>query len=410
MSKLNKPIIFSEFFTEGQYETEVETLAISGRSKSLTIGIPKEIILSEHRVALVPHSIRTLAGYGHKVIIESGAGLKSNFSDHVYSESGAQISYSKEEVFKSQVLVKIAPPTSEEIDLMHPDQILISPLQLPVLKDDYLEKLKSKRITALAMEYLQSEDGNYPIVRIMSEIAGTCAILTAAEYLNNTREGGKGLLLGGVSGVPPAKIVILGAGVVAESAIKVAFGLGASVRVFDNDITKLMRLQNSVGRHLHTSSINPVYLAYQLTSADVVIGAIHSKSGRTPIIISEEMVSKMKEGSVIIDVSIDQGGCIETSRMTTLENPSFIKHGVIHYCVPNIASKVSRTASLAVSNIITLLLLKMGSGLHFDNILYENHGIRNGCYTYKGCITNEYLSKRFGMKYTSLELLMTSKL
>jgi len=410
MSKLNKPIIFSEFFTEGQYETEVETLAISGRSKSLTFGIPKEIILSEHRVALVPHSIRTLAGYGHKVIIESGAGLKSNFSDHVYSESGAQISYSKEEVFKSQVLVKIAPPTSEEIDLMHPDQILISPLQLPVLKDDYLEKLKSKRITALAMEYLQSEDGNYPIVRIMSEIAGTCAILTAAEYLNNTREGGKGLLLGGVSGVPPAKIVILGAGVVAESAIKVAFGLGASVRVFDNDITKLMRLQNSVGRHLHTSSINPVYLAYQLTSADVVIGAIHSKSGRTPIIISEEMVAKMKEGSVIIDVSIDQGGCIETSRMTTLENPSFIKHGVIHYCVPNIASKVSRTASLAVSNIITLLLLKMGSGLHFDNILYENHGIRNGCYAYKGCITNEYLSKRFGMKYTSLELLMTSKL
>lgn len=260
------------------------------------------------------------------------------------------------------------------------------------------------------MEYLQSEDGNYPIVRIMSEIAGSCAVLTAAEYLNNTREGGRGVLLGGISGVPPAKIVILGAGVVAESAIKVAIGLGASVRVFDNDITKLMRLQNTVGRHLHTSSINPVYLAYQLTSADVVIGAIHSKSGRSPIIVSEEMVSKMKDGAVIIDVSIDQGGCFETSRMTTLENPSFIKHGVIHYCVPNIASKVSRTASLAVSNIITPLLLKMGSGLHFDNILYENHGIRHGCYVYKGCITNEYLSKRFGLKYTSLELLMTSKL
>ncbi|MBK8828783.1 MAG: alanine dehydrogenase, partial [Saprospiraceae bacterium] len=195
-----------------------------------------------------------------------------------------------------------------------------------------------------------------------------------------------------------------------QSAIKVAFGLGASVRVFDNDITKIMRLQNAVGRPLHTSSINPVYLAYQLTSADVVIGAIHSKSGRTPIIVTEEMVSKMKEGSVIIDVSIDQGGCIETSRMTTLENPSFIKHGVIHYCVPNIASKVSRTSSLAVSNIITPLLLKMGSGLNFDNILYDNSGIRHGCYTYKGCITNEYLSRRFGIKYTSLELLMTSKL
>lgn len=410
MSNLKKPIIFTDFFTEGQYETEVETLAFSERKKSLTIGIPKEVILSEHRVSLVPHSIRTLTGYGHRVIIESGAGLKSNFSDHHYSEAGAEISLSKEEVFKSQVLVKIAPPTSEEIEMMQPDQILISPLQLPVLKDDYLENLKKKRITALAMEYLQSEDGSYPIVRIMSEIAGMSAVLTAAEYLNNTREGGRGLLLGGISGVPPAKIVILGAGVVAESAIKVALGLGASIRVFDNNITKLMRLQNSVGRHLHTSSINPVYLAYQLTSADVVIGAMHSKSGRTPIIVTEEMVSKMKEGSVIIDVSIDQGGCFETSRMTTMESPSFIKHGVIHYCVPNIASKVSRTASLAVSNIITPLLLKMGTGLHFDNILYENAGIRHGCYAYKGCITNEYLSRRFGVKYTSLELLMTSKL
>ncbi|MFZ1749131.1 MAG: alanine dehydrogenase [Saprospiraceae bacterium] len=409
MSKKNNPIIFSDFFTVGQYETEVETLAVAGKSQSLTIGVPKEIILSEHRVALVPHSIRTLVGYGHKVIIESGAGQKSSFTDHHFSEAGAEITANKEQVFKSKVLVKIAPPTSEEIDMMQSDQILISPLQLPVLKDDYLERLKKKRITALAMEYLQSEDGNYPIVRIMSEIAGTCAVLTAAEYLNNTRDGGRGMLLGGVSGVPPAKIVILGAGVVAESVIKVAMGLGASIRVFDNDITKLMRLQNVVGRHLHTSSINPVYLAYQLTSADVVIGAIHSKSGRTPIIVSEEMVSKMKDGAVIIDVSIDQGGCIETSRMTTLENPSYIKHGVIHYCVPNIASKVSRTASLAVSNIITPLLLKMGNELHFDNILYQNEGIRHGCYTYKGCITNEYLSKRFGLKYTSLDLLLTSK-
>jgi len=170
-----------------------------------------------------------------------------------------------------------------------------------------------------------------------------------------------------------------------------------------------MRLQNAVGRHLHTSSLNPVYLAYQLTSADVVIGAIHSKSGRTPVIVTEEMVSKMKDGAVIIDISIDQGGCFETSQMTTLDNPSFIKHGVIHYCVPNIASKVSRTSSSAISNIITPLLLKMGTTSHFDNLLYDHQGIRHGCYTYKGCITNEYLSNRFGLKYTSLDLLMTSK-
>lgn len=410
MSTPLKPVIFSEFFTEGQYETEVETLAISEKSKSLSIGIPRETILSEHRVALSPPSIRTLTGYGHHVLVESGAGQKSNYSDRDYSEAGARISHSREEVFKSQILLKIAPPTSEEIDLMQAEQVLVSPLQLPVLRDDYLVKLQKKRITAFAMEYLRSEDGSYPIVRIMSEIAGTCAVLTAAEYLTNSREGGRGLLLGGVSGVPPAKIVILGAGVVAESAIKVAMGLGASIRVFDNNITKLMRLQNAVGRHLHTSSFNPVYLAYQLTSADVVIGAIHSKSGRTPVVVTEEMVAKMKEGAVIIDVSIDQGGCFETSRMTTLDNPSFTEHGVIHYCVPNIASKVSRTASNAISNIVTPLLLKMGTSKHFDSLLYAHEGIRHGCYTYKGCITNEYLSKRFGLKYTSLDLLLTSKL
>lgn len=410
MSQKNKPIIFSDFFTQGQYLTETETLEINPKAKSLTIGIPKEVILNENRIAIVPHSIRTLIGYGHKVIIESGSGSRSRFTDHHYSESGAMITTSKEEVFKSNVLIKIAPPTLEELELMKPDQILISPLQLPVLPDKYMEIVHQKRITALSMEYLQSEDGLYPIVRIMSEIAGTSAVLTAAEYLNNQRDGGRGVLLGGISGVPPTKIVILGAGVVAENAIKVAMGLGASVRVFDNDITKLMRLQTAIGSHLHTSSINPVYLAYQLTSADVVIGAIHSKHGRTPIIITEEMVSKMKEGAVIVDVSIDQGGCFETSRLTTLDNPSYIKHGVIHYCVPNIASKVSRTASMAVSNIITPLLIKMGNANNFEQFLYQNKGIRNGCYAYKGCITNEYLAKRFDIKYTNIELLLTSAL
>jgi len=405
-----KSIVFSDFFAEGQFETQTESLLISGKPKSLVIGIPKETILSESRVSLVPNSVRSLIGYGHKVLIEAGAGLKSNFSDHNFSESGAEISQTREEVFKSQVVIKIAPPTLEEIGLMNNDSLLICPLQIPVLPDNYLDALRKKRITALAMEYLQSEDGSYPIVRIMSEIAGTCAVLTAAEYLNNTREGGRGVLLGGVSGVPPAKILILGAGVVAENAIRVAMGLGAAVRVFDNNITKLMRLQNTIGKHLHTSSFNPVYLAYQLVSADVVIGAMHSKSGRSPILVTEEMVMKMKEGSVIIDVSIDQGGCFETSRMTTLESPSYIKHGVIHYCVPNIASKVSRTSSVAISNIITPLLIKMGSSLNIDSVLYENYGIRHGCYTFKGCITNEYLAKRFEQKYTPLDLLLTSKL
>ncbi|HRO08845.1 MAG TPA: alanine dehydrogenase [Saprospiraceae bacterium] len=409
MSKIKKPIIFSDFFTEGQYETEVALISEHTGSNKLNIGVPKETILSERRVTLVPHSVRTLIGYGHEVTIESGAGLQANFTDLNYAEAGAKITHSREEIFKSQIIVKIAPPTNEEIAMMHPDQVLISPLQLPVLKDDYLENLTKKRITALAMEYIQSDNGEYPIVKIMSEIAGSCAILTAAEYLNNTREGGRGVLLGGISGVPPAKVVILGAGMVAEAAIKVAISLGASIRVFDNDIIKIMRLQHAVGKQLHTSSINPVYLAYQLTSADVVIGAIHSKTGRSPIIITEEMVANMKDGAVIIDVSIDQGGCIETSHMTTLDNPSFVSHGVVHYCVPNITSKVSRTASIAVSNIVTLLLLQMGNKRNLERVLYDSPGIRHGCYTYKGCITNEYLSRRFNMKYTNLELLMTSK-
>ena len=409
MGNPTTPVSFSKFFTEGQFETQEERIAIGEKSKSVVIGIPKENPELENRISIVPNSIRALVGFGHKVVVESGAGERSSFSDHNFSEAGAIISHSKEEVFKSNIVVKIAPASLEEINLMHDDAVIISPLQLPTLTQEYFLTLKKKRITALAMEYLQSEDGSFPIVRIMSEIAGIVAIQTAAEYLNN-HDGGRGVLLGGVSGVPPSKVVILGAGVVGEFATKAAISLGSSIRIFDNDISKLMRIQGSVGRQLHTSAINPVYLGYQLMSADVVIGAMHSQHGRTPIIVTEEMVSKMKEGAVIIDVSIDQGGCIETSEVTTHKNPTFKKHGVIHYCVPNIASKVSRTASVAVSNIISPLLIKAGSYLNIEQLLYDNSGIRNGCYTYKGCITNEYISRRFGLKYTSLNLLLTSKM
>lgn len=399
--------VFSEFFTKGQYEAQAEMLAVDEQSKSVTIGIPKEVMNSEHRVSLVPNSIRTLVGYGHKVIVETMAGDESSFTDLDYSEAGAEVTASRDKVFGSNILLKVAPPTLDEIDMMDTNSILISTLQMPTITAEYLHKLKSKKITALAMEYLQSDDSSFPIVRIMSEIAGMASMLTAAEYLSNTSKG-RGVLLGGVSGVPPAKVVILGAGVVGEFAVKTALGLGASVRIFDNNISKLMRIQSIVGRQLHTSAINPVYLGYQLMSADVVIGAVHSKTGRTPILVTEQMVSRMKEGSVIIDVSIDQGGCIETSKVTTHENPTFVKHGVVHYCVPNIASKVSRTASVAVSNILTPLLIKTGGCSSVAHLLYHSLGIRNGCYTYKGCLTNEYLSRRFEMKYTSLDLLLTS--
>lgn len=400
---------FSSFFTKEQYATQTEMLDLANKSQKLLIGIPKETTMVESRVALVPNSIRVLTGHGHRVIIESGAGERSRFSDHHFSEAGAEVTSDRKKVFESNILIKVQPPTLEEIDMLTMNQMLISPLSIPIITDEYIKKLQSKRVTATAMEYMQAKDGSFPVVRIMSEIAGQISIQTAAELLTN-QNSGRGVLLGSVSGVPPTKVVVLGAGVTGEYATRAAISLGASVRVFDNNIYKLMDLQDRVGRSLHTSTINPVYLAYQLLSADVVIGALHSETGRAPIVVTEEMVSKMKKGAVIIDISIDQGGCIETSEITTHKNPTFTKHGVIHYCVPNIASKVSRTASIAFSNILVPLLLRMGNSVSQAQMLYNNEGIRNGIYMYRGKLTNEYLSKRFGIKYTDLNLILTSDL
>ncbi len=386
-----------------------ERLAIAQRRGGISIGIPKEITMSEHRVALVPNSISALTARGHKLIIEEGAGVGSNFGDHDYSEAGAQISKSKEEVFNCDIVLKVAPPTSDEIKLFRPNQILISPLQIPIINQEYVELLCEKKVVAVAMEYLQADDGSFPVVRIMSEMAGISAVVTAANLLGNDK-GGRGTLLGGVSGVPPAKVVILGAGVVGEFATRAALGLGADVRIFDNNIHKLMRIQKLIGRPLPTSSINDIYLGYQLLSADVVIGAIHSQTGRAPVVVSEEMVMKMKDGSVVVDVSIDQGGCFETSEVTTHKNPTFVKHGVTHYCVPNIAAKVSRTASVAVSNIMTPILVSAGDTGSIEQLFYDHPGLRNGVYVYKGCVTNKYLGDRFGIKYTNLDLLLTSSM
>lgn len=400
---------FATFFTKEQYATQTEMLELARKTQKLQIGIPKETTMMESRVALVPNSIRVLTGHGHRVIIESGAGEKSRYTDHHFSEAGAEVTTDRKKVFQCNILLKIQPPSLEEIDLMGFNQMLISPLSIPLINTEYIQKLQAKKVTATAMEYMQSADGSFPVVRIMSEIAGLISIQTAAELLTND-DHGRGVVMGSVTGVPPTKVVILGAGVTGETATKAAVALGAAVRVFDNDIYKLMDLQKNVGRQLHTSTINPVYLGYQLLSADVVIGALHSETGRAPVVVTEEMVSKMKKGSVIIDISIDQGGCIETSRVTTHDNPTFTKHGVIHYCVPNIASKVSRTASIAFSNILVSLLLRMGNAVSIPQMLYNNEGVRNGIYMYKGKLTNEYLSKRFGIKWTDLNLILTSDL
>lgn len=387
--------------------TQTEMLEVHPKHQRLFIGIPRETTLQENRVALVPHSVATLTAHGHKVVVEAGAGEKARFSDHDYSEAGAEIAHSREAVFQAEVLLKVAPPILEEIDLMRPNQVVVSPIHLPLLNQEYITKLQKKRVIALAMEYIRDDQTRmYPIVHVMSEIAGISAILIAADLLATAR-GGKGVLLGGIAGVPPAKVVILGAGVVAEFATRTALGLGAEVRIFDNNVYKLMRLQNQVGRQLHTSVVNPVHLKEQLLNADVAIGAIHSPQGSSPILVSDDIVQRMKPGSVIVDVSIDQGGCFETSEATTHDKPTFLKHGVIHYCVPNIPSRVAGTASDAISNILTSLLLKAESGGILP-LITGHEGLRNGVYTYKGCLTNTYLGERFQLKSTSLDLLITS--
>ncbi len=409
MSGKERSIPIPEEFTESRYYTQPEMLQVQQKPNKLFIGIPKEITMQENRVALVPSSVATLIAHGHRVVIEAGAGERSNYSDNDYSEAGADIAYSPEQVYKANIVIKVAPPTLEEIEMMHPNQFLISPLQLPIITAEYINRLRQKRVIALAMEYIKDESGTFPVVRIMSEMAGISAMLTAAELLANT-SGGKGLLLGGISGVPSAKVVILGAGIVAEYATRTALGLGAEVRIFDNNIYKLKQIQNLVGQQLFTSAIIPQYLEQELITADVAIGAMHSKSGRTPIIVSEEMVAKMKPGAVIMDISIDQGGCFATSEVTSLDNPTFIRHDVIHYCVPNMASRVSRTASVAVSNILTPILLKAGNTASIEAMLFNNLGLRHGVYTYKGCLCNDYLGERFQIKSTDLDLLITSNL
>lgn len=377
------------------------------KGHKLFIGIPKESSTEENRIALVPSNVAALIGHGHRVIIESGAGKKSFFSDNAFSEAGAEIVQSQEEVYKAEMIIKTAPPTMGELDMMHPNQVLISPLHLPALDKAFLEKMRQKRVIAMAMEYIQDDSGAFPLVRIMSEIAGISAILTAAELLAKANKG-SGILLGGISGVPPAKAVILGSGVVAEYAARAAMGLGVEVRVFDNNIYKLMRLRNHVGHQLFTSTFDPYILQRELQTADIAIGAIHAKNGRTPMIVSEEMITRMKDGALIIDVSIDQGGCFATSELTTHSKPTFVKHGVTHYCVPNIPSKVPKTASTAISNILTPILLRLEKVSGIETLLYQNAGLRNGIYAYKGCITNAYLGDRYEIKTTDLDLLITS--
>jgi alanine dehydrogenase len=391
------------------YQTLEETLDVKPKASSLFIGIPKENSFNENRIALTPDAVNVMVSNGHRVIIEYNAGEGSSFTNNDYSEAGAKIAYDSKEVYECDIIIKSAPVSESEVELLKVNQLIISPIHLAVMKSEIIEKMMEKKITALSFENLKDDTGHNPIVRSMSEIAGSAVMLIAAQYLSNANSG-KGVLLGGISGIPPTKVVIIGAGIVGEYAARTALAMGASVKVFDNDIYRLKRMQNNIGVRMWTSVIETKILSKQLKTCDVAVGALsHGTGGRTPIVVSEEMVVSMRPGTVIVDVSIDHGGCFETSETTSHEQPIFLKNGVIHYCVPNIPSGFARTASQAISNVLMPLLLEAADEGGFDNLIWQKINIRNGIYLFKGALTNFHISERFNLKFTDLNLLIASR-
>ncbi len=399
-----KPQIHSSF----SYETQEEVLDVPHRSKPLLIGIPKEIAFQENRIGLIPDAVGVLVANGHEVMVESGAGAGSRYTDHDYAEAGARIVFEKEEVYKCPILVKTAPPVEADLPYLQMHQIIISPLHLSALKKELVEQLMAKKITALAIENIKDENQNYPILRSMGEIAGSAVMLIAGQYLSNFNQG-KGILLGGISGVPPTKVVIIGADIIGEFATRNALALGASVKVFDNNVSRLQRLQNNLGQRVWTSVIEPKILAKQLKTCEVAVGALRNEIGRAPIVVTEEMVAAMRPGSIIIDVAIDRGGCFETSELTNHEHPIITKHNVIHYGVPNIPSGFARTASQAISNVLMPLLIQVGDQGGLEAIIWQQVHLREGIYLYKGALTDYYISEKFHLKYTDLNLLIASR-
>ncbi|GAB3583496.1 alanine dehydrogenase [Hymenobacter daeguensis] len=391
--------------TSRAYFTQESMLAVETRKRKLFIGLPRETSLQENRLGLTPEAVQHLVSAGHEVVMEAGAGEPSKYADHAYSEAGAQIAYSTEEVFKADILLKVAPPTLEEIELLHPGQTLISALQMGSMTQEYIAALSRKKINAIGFELMKDPSGARPVVRAMSEIAGSTVMLIAAEYLARSNEG-KGIILGGITGVPPSQVVILGAGTVAEYAARAATGLGAEVKVFDNHLYKLRRLKHNLGMQLYTSTLDTFALSQQIRRADVVIGALAVEDGRIPFMVPEEMVASMSPGSIIIDVSIDQGGCFETSEMTSHSNPVFRKYDVIHYSVPNIASRVPRTATNALSNIFTPILQEISQHGGINEVLFTNEHFRSGVYIYRGSLTNAMIAKKFNLRYKELGLLI----
>lgn len=391
-------------FTKEQLIPQEEMLEVYKNKGQLFIGLPKETSYQEKRVCLTPDAVAAITAHGHRVMIESNAGKWARFSDKEYSAAGAEITKDTKKVFSCPTILKIEPPSFAELEMINPQTTLISALQLKTQCKEYFQKLATKRITALGFEFIRDDDGSYPAVRALSEIAGTASVLIASEIMSNNEQG-NGLMFGNISGVPPIEVVIIGAGTVGEFAARSAVGLGANVKVFDSSLTRLRNIQTNIGQTLYTSTIQPKTLSKSLKRCDVLIGAVRGKN-RSPVIVTEDMVQGMKKGAVIIDVSIDMGGCVETSEITSHDKPIFTKHGVIHYCVPNIPSRYARTSSVSISNIFTPYLLHIAEEGGMENTLRFDKGLRNGLYFYHGILTNKSIADWFDLSYRDINLLI----
>ncbi len=382
--------------------------APAGRQTALRIGIPCETSNEERRVSLSPGAVSALVADGHQVYVEREAGRQAHFGDAAYVDAGAEMIASAEELYsKCNLVVKVGPPVGDELDLLQEKQILISAIHLGATTPQFLRRLMELGITGIGFEFIRDPDGSLPIVRMMHEIMGSMAVQIAARYLESNA-GGKGVMLGGISGVPPSTVVILGAGVVGEWAARTALGYGAHVIVLDSDLSALRALEHYLDRRITTAMASGHYLRQAVLSADVIIGAMMADGQRSPMMIQEDLVAAMRPGSVIVDAVIDQGGCIETSRPTTHSEPTYRLHNVIHYCVPNMPSNAARTASYALGNVLAPYLLTIGRAASINDALWTNAGLRSGAYVYRKHLTKKSLASMFGMSHRDIELLIAS--
>ncbi|MCE5346829.1 MAG: alanine dehydrogenase [Bacteroidales bacterium] len=384
-----------------------EHLETAVKNRRISIGIPNDNKNDEKRVPLTPEAVNMLVENDNEVIIQKGAGLGANYTDKDYSENGAIISDSPARVYSADAVIKVAPFSEKETDYLKGNQVIMSYLNILMLNEDTLGKLIRKKVTAIAFEKVRDSKGEMPVVELMSEICGISSILVASEYLSNTH-GGKGVMLGGITGVTPTEVIILGANTAGECAARAAIGLGSTVKIFDNSLPRLRNFQNLLGQRLQTSVFHPQVLKKALRSADVLIGAIELEDLKPWYYITEDMVRTMKKGSVIIDLSIDRGGCIETTECRALQDPVYEKHGVIHFSAWNLPSVVARTASIGLSNIFTPLLQSMADAGGITRLLKNDRGVRNGAYLYNGMLTNETLGQKFGIISKDLDLLISA--